>query len=433
MAFEVPAAPIRAETPPAPKQLRFSPSGQALLPQNFNASLTDCAPPRLQRLRPGPILIPVRPLVKFEFPVILLDRHYDERFAQVRPPRPTPTGVTLNFEIVEGSGSYPGKGTLSATGSRVTFFTDAAATRESQLQPDEDEDFIRIENNELSGKVFYLLGEAAGAVTVELALEHVGGFVVDGPATDNSTVVELTMNLFSFEPFDHKRKPIRNVVRRRLTDQRKVVNGRTLGVPDPQTEALRSRIDILPCDAPMGMSVVLHQPQALCGASGSEWRQQGEQDWAGQGLTNQLHRLWLYGRQAGDFFLGLGLQVSPSTVLRYGDCAHILTVVQPAISVGFEYEVNALKIEKRYEKGGGLLEKAEGLPSKSKIPCVGFVLDTEVLGIPPETYGEFVLGHFYDYAALDTSLLRLQEFQGSLERSDADGFKRELRLTRSHT
>lgn len=414
MAFEVPAAPIRAETPPAPKQLRFSPSGQALLPQNFNASLTDCAPPRLQRLRPGPILIPVRPLIQFEFPVILLDKDYDEQFPEVRPPRPTPTMVTLNLE---GSHSYPGKGTLSATGSRVTFFTDAAATRESQLQPDEDEDFIRIENNELSGKVFYLLGNQEGQVTVQLALDDIAGFEVGGPATDTANVVELTMNLFSFEPFDHKRKPIRNVVRRRLTDQRKVVNGRTLGVPLAGAVALRSRIDILPCGVPPGFSLVLQSPGRSCGASIQRWSKVGDEDLADRGLLQQRAplTLWLYAQQTGNYFLSLGLQKDGITVLFYGDCARILNVLQPLISVGFEYEVNALKIEKRYEKGGGLLEKAEGLPSKSKIPCVGFVLDTEVLGIPPETYGEFVLGHFYDYAALDTSLLRLQEFQHRVE------------------
>jgi hypothetical protein len=340
--------------------------------------------------------------VKFEFPVMLLDRHYDERFPRVRPPRPTPTGVTLNFEIVEGSGPYTGRGRLSITEGEASFFTDPKATRPAVQTP------IVIENNELQGKVFYLLGEAAGAVTVQLKLEPAGGFVVDDPATDAAEVVMLTLNVSSYDP-----QP------RLLIDRRKLVNGRMLGVPSQGAIALRSSVETLLCDAPQGMLVVLHQPQARCGASDNQWPEQGELDRAGQGLSNQDHQLWLYGRQAGDYFLGLGLHVSQNTVLLYGDCAHIVIVPQHAISVGFEYEVPGLKVEKRHDGRGMSLRETEweGLPSKSKAwvsATGGLRLDTEV---GAETYGEFVLGPYYDYAGLDVGLQQLEAFQSLFSRS----------------
>ncbi len=338
------------------------------------------------------------PHVDLDYPVVLFDKNH----RATHPAAPTPTATPLRLRCDVVGGAYAGGGSLTLGTGNARLYRDAACTVLAA-------DFgipgttLLLTNAELvAGIVFYALGHARGGLGWQLVLDAQGGVDVRGPATSIGTVVELTASAHEFGDG------------RVLGPDLALDRGKLLGVPLATAKTLRARIDLAASAG--GGPLVTHVDPAHVG------RVAGYSDaWGNQavalnapmapprpsvyltGLAHDVARIWV----------GLGMEMPDGTVLEHGDSILVRPVQQQPTSVGYEWEINSLMLERRHDAGVLRDEAAwEGLPSKATAyedAAVDLRLDSEV-SHNDETYGEIVLGPVYDHAHLEAQFAAIQHF-----------------------
>lgn len=348
--------------------------------------------------------VEVWPVLDIAHPVVLRDRRYRVTYAGSQAPTPTPTRLDLSLDGAPGYHHYAGQGTLTVTAGQGRLYTDAQAQHPIGGLP-----YQRTADQLRAGVTLYALGDQVGALTLRLALTPAAGFVVGGPAQVSPTVVELTLTPHSYV-----------LESRALTEQRKIRNGQLAAVAAPggytqKTEVVVSASNPAVAGSVLRVSRSAGRVRLLDGNAPPA-------DQVGQNLQNQQTTLNLEGSQAGAaVWVSLGLVLQDGTHLQHGDCFRAIPVDQPATSVGFEWEIKALHVDRRFQNdryvnaGSVLDEEAwEGAPSKVTVYSRGggaMKLDTEVsAGLHPYTYGEFVLGPARTYAELETQLGYMKDF-----------------------
>jgi len=357
----------------------------------------------------------VRPELVFARNVMLLDRDYRARHAAHLPPIPTPTVLTARFVA---DAVYAGHGNLSIAAGGARVYTDAGCTT-LLLDPDDGLPLtgphpVRIPNAQLAGAgvTLYVLGGARGALGLRLALDPAAGLVVQGPAPANATVVELTLEASTFRPSSVA-----------LVEGQKIAFGKLAGVPPALARSLRCPVTIrqstpqvpgarlmLRSSAP-GVSV---HPRERASAV-------GDADRLGAAQPDADQVLWVQGTAAGaPVWLSLGLELADGTDLDHGDLLKVIPVAQGAVSVGFEWEVNALMVERHHDLDRLRLDTNwEGIPSKGIVfqsTVAALRIEAELpQGRIAESYGEFVLGPAYDHAQLEGQFAELKRVHRAVE------------------
>jgi hypothetical protein len=343
----------------------------------------------------------VTPWIAFDCAVALLDRDYRARYAAVAPPIATPLAINVGLTIEHGVG-YAGDGTLAIAQGNATFYTDAGCTAplvDGNGLPLTPAHAITIPNAQLAapgGLALWALGRARGPFELTLTLAAQGNWLIQRVARQNATVVEVELHALSLAP---NRVP--------LVEGQQIVYGRHAGIAPANAAAFRVPVTIAACN-PGGA----WQPVLQCSVVNAitvrpnEWVQpQNDADVLPQALPDQQQTLYVQGEQAGNpCWLSLGLQLpAGGPILSGGDLLRVRPAAQERVSVGFEWECNALKVE-RHDIDGVALHRPEGLPSKATVfRSHGMQLDTEV-SQAGETYGEFVCGPAYDHAELEQQL-----------------------------
>ena len=337
---------------------------------------------------PDPVPVTATPEVRWSEIAIL----FDHGFAQA--PRPTPTALVLSLAIHPPGSAYGGNGTLSVTQGGVSLFNDAACNQPVVLPA------VFSAAELLAGVTLHALGSQAGNTTVQLALDNATGVNVAAPATDTAEVIELTLDAEEFAPAGLT-----------LTAEQRIDRGKIVGLPPAQGHSHRAAVtphrtggvgDILLTDASGANGLALRE---------SEW--DAGVDKLNQHLTNGT-RYWLEGLRGPanpTAWLHLGLQLASGTILDCGDSLLVRRVNHPANSVGYEWEVNSMALER-------VVKPSDGPPSKARIyqcPRAAMSIDTEV-DTELNAFGEFVLGPARSFADVENQIGEVRNFWNAVQR-----------------